>query len=254
MNELFTDGVIDIEVLKEHLGDDFYNDPETKQQPTKMFEHVNDPATLLKNYVSAQRTISKGEADFAERTKGMVTIPGDDTSEDDIKAYRKAIGVPDSADGYEMAIPDGDDKESFTGIAAAVKEAALAAGASVNLVSTIWGKVVETMQAQFKAIEDKGQALMKTEQDAMKAEHKEKYDTFIKDTDEVMTRVKAGKDLKALLDTYGIGNSPAIRNFMAEIVPLVNEGETVFSQSQTENKDDGFPSYEYDDQGKPIDK
>jgi len=252
MNELFTDGGIDIEVVKEHLGDDFFNDPETKQQPTKMFENVNDTETLLKNYASAQRTISKGDADFAERTKGMVTIPGEDASEDDIKAYRKATGVPESADGYAMDIPDGDDKESFTGLSAAVKEAALAAGAPASLVSTIWGKVVETMQGQFKAIEDKGLALMASEVDGMKAEHKEKYDTYIKGTDEALAKFKAGAEVKTLLDTYGIGNSPVIRKLLAEIAPLVNEGKTVFGESTNAKESGGFPTYEYDDAGKVI--
>lgn len=253
MSELFTDGAINLETVQEHLGDDYYNDPETKQQPTKMFENVKDQATLVKNYASAQRTISKGEVDFAERTKGMVTIPGEDASEDDIKAYRKATGVPDSMDGYAMDIPDGDDKESFSGVAAAVKEAALEAGAPAGVVSTIWGKVVETLQGQFKAIEDKGLALMASEVAGMKELHKEKYDSFIQGTDEALAKFKGGADVKTLLDTYGIGNSPAIRNLLAEIVPLVNEGKTVFGESTSTKEPSGFPTYEYDENGKPID-
>ncbi len=253
MSELFTDDGIDMAVVQEHLGDDYYNDPDTKSEPTKMFDNVKDQATLVKNYASAQRTISKGEADFAEKTKGMVTIPGDDASEDDIKAYRKATGVPESVDGYAMDIPDGDDKESFTGVAAAVKEAALAAGAPAGVVSSIWGKVVETLQGQFKAIEDKGLALMASEVTGMKELHKEKYDTFIKGTDEALAKFKDGPAVKTLLDTYGIGNSPAIRNLLAEIAPLVNEGKTVFGVTQKESDTGGFPSYEYDDAGNVVD-
>ncbi len=257
MNDLFTDDGIDIDIVKEHLGDDFFNDPGTNSEPTKMFENVKDRSTLLKNYASAQRTISKNDAafdeKFAEKTKGMVTIPGDDASEDVIKAYRKATGVPESVDGYAMDIPDGDDKESFAGVAAAVKEAALVAGAPAGVVSSIWGKVVETLQGQFKAIEDKGLALMASEVTGMKELHKEKYDTFIKGTDEALAKFKDGAAVKALLDTYGIGNSPAIRNMLAEIAPLVNEGKTVFGESKDAKESGGFPSYEYDDAGNVID-
>jgi len=252
MSELFTDGVINLETVQEHLGDDYYNDPETKQQPTKMFENVNDQATLVKNYASAQRQISKGDADFAERTKGMINIPGKDASEDDIKAYRKATGVPESVDGYAMDIPDGDDKESFTGVAAAVKEAALAAGAPAGVVSSIWGKVVETLQGQFKGLEDKGLALMASEVAGMKELHKEKYDTFIKGTDDALAKFKGGSEVKTLLDNLGIGNSPAIRNLLAEIAPLVNEGRTVFGESTNAKESDGFPTYKYNEAGKPI--
>ena len=250
MSDLFTDDGIDMAVVQEHLGDDYYNDPGTNSEPTKMFDNVKDRSTLLKNYASAQRTISKGEADFAERTKGMVNIPGEDASEDDIKAYRKATGVPESIDGYAMDIPDGDDKDSFTGIAAAVKEAALAAGAPAGVVSSIWGKVVETMQAQFKGIEDKGLALMESEVAGMKELHKDKYDSFIAGTDEALSKFKGGAEVKALLDTYGIGNSPAIRNLLSEIAPLVNEGKTVFGETSGQKEEGGFPSYQYDEGGR----
>ena len=252
MSELFTDGGMDMAVVQEHLGDSYFNDPETKQQPTKMFDNVKDQKTLLTNYASAQRTISKGDADFAERTKGMVNIPGENASEDDIKAYRKATGVPDSVDGYAMDIPDGDDKESFTGVAAAVKEAALAAGVSADKVSKVWGAVVETLQGQFKGIEDKGQALIDSEIAGMKELHKEKYEGFIKGTDEALAKFKGGAEVKTLLDNLGIGNSPAIRNLLAEIAPLVNEGRTVFGETQKESDSDGFGTYQYDDAGRPI--
>lgn len=251
MSDLFTDGAINLGAVQEHLGDEFYNDPDTKQQPTKMFDNVPDMTTFVKNYASAQRTISKGEADFAEKTKGMVRIPVDGDGEDVIKAYRKATGVPDSADGYKMDIPDGDDKESFTGIAETIKAAALEAGAPAGLVSGIWGKVVETMQGQFKAIEDKGRALMKTEEDAMRSEHKEKYDTYIKGTDAALLKFKAGAEVKALFDTYGIGNTSAIRKLLAEIAPLVNEGKTVFGESTSGKQGGDDWPIDYDETLRP---
>lgn len=41
----------------------------------------------------------------AESMKGLVRIPGEDASDDDKAAYRKALGVPDNADGYEFQVP-----------------------------------------------------------------------------------------------------------------------------------------------------
>ena len=58
------------------------------------------------------------------------------------------------------------------------------------------------------------------------------------------------KLFKTLLDNLGIGNSPAIRNLLAEIAPLVNEGKTVFGQTKDTKETDGWPAYEYDDAGK----
>jgi len=255
MDELFVDGAINHDVLKEDLGDDYYNDPGTNSVPTKMFENVPDRATLLKVYANSQRKLSDVEAGFAKRIKddGMIKIPGEKSTEDEIKAYRTATGVPESVDGYAMDIPPGDDEESFTGVAAAVKDAALAAGIPASAVTAVWGKVVETMQGQFKALEDKGLALMASEETAMKDLHKEKYGTFISGTDAALAKFKDGAAVKALLNTYGIANSPAIRNMLAEIAPLVNEGKTVFGELTNAKETGGFPTYEYDESGKPID-
>lgn len=41
----------------------------------------------------------------AEGMKDLVRIPGDDASDEDKAAYRQAMGVPDSADGYELQVP-----------------------------------------------------------------------------------------------------------------------------------------------------
>ena len=239
--------------LPDILGDNYYNDPETKQQPTKMFDDITDEKTFINNYANAQRTISKGETAFEERTKGMVKVPTAESSEDEVKAYREAHGVPETVDGYKLAIPEGIDKDSYTGIAATIKAEALAAGAPPTLVSKIWDKVVVTMGEQFKALEDKGAELMKVDEDAMKAEHKENYPAFIKGTDETLAKFKAGGKVKETLDSYGLGNHPAIRNLLAEIMPLVKSGKTVVGGGvEASDKDSGFPTYEYDEQGKPI--
>ncbi|MCK5611565.1 hypothetical protein KAR91_57370 [Candidatus Pacearchaeota archaeon] len=255
MAELFTDEGIDIEVVKEHLGDDYYNDPGTNSEPTKMFENVKDRATLLKNYASAQRTISKGEADFAERTKGMVNIPGEDASEDVIKAYRKATGVPESTDGYKLDIDFKDDpmKEAITANAEKFKPVAHELG----MTNSQFNKAVEFEYSLGKAmeasLEKQGQALIDSEVAGMKELHKEKYDTFIAGTDDALAKFKDGAAVKALLDTYGIGNSPEIRNLLAEIAPLVNEGKTVFGETSGTKPEGGFPTYQYDENGKVID-
>jgi len=239
--------------LPDMLGDNYYNDPYTKHEPTKMFDEVKDFKTMVNNYDNAQRTISKGEAAFAEKTKGMVAIPNAESTPEQVKVYREAMGVPEKADGYKLTIPDGDDKESFTGIAAVVKEEALAAGAPPALLARIWDKVTATMTSQFKALEDKGLELIKADEDAMKAEHKENYDKYIKGTDAALAKLKVGVDIKKLFDNYGITNHPLVRKLEAEIAPFVMEGKTVLGDSAGGgNKESGFPSYEYDDNGRPI--
>lgn len=57
------------------------------------------PKDLLAEYVR-----------LAEREKRAVVMPEENASEEDIKAYRKALGVPDSADGYSLPKSDAIDQ------------------------------------------------------------------------------------------------------------------------------------------------
>jgi len=255
MSELFDDaGVLVKENLESVLGDDYYNDPETKQQPTKLFDNVKDEGTLIKNYVNAQRTISKGETAFAEKTKGMVKIPDDKATKEDIAAYHKAIGVPESAEKYELAIPDGDAKAGYEVIAKEVKQAAFEAGVPAGAISKVWAKVTATMLKNDQAMEQKGIELMKADETTLKEEWKEKYDANVKASDDALTKFKEGQAVKDLLKTYGIENHPAMRKLLLAVAPLVLEGKTIVGQGGGGDGGDGWPiSYKYDpNTGKPM--
>jgi hypothetical protein len=235
------------EALPEILGDDYYNDPKTKQEPTKIFDQVKDLKTLTKNYINGQRAYSK-------KMEGTVKVPTETSSPEEIKAFRTALGVPDSEKGYELPIPDDElDKEGFNVIAGEVRKAALEAGMPSKMVRSVWGKVVAAVKAQNMELEKKGLALIQKDEDDLRAELKEKYEPFIKDTDTVLAKIKTGPEVSKLLDTFGIRNHPAIRKMLAEIAPLVLEGHTVGGTGGEQKlTTDGFPTYKYDAQGKPI--
>ena len=252
MNGLFTETGINPEVLQSHLGDEFYNDPETKQQPTKAFENIPDEATLVRNYIQAQRKISKGEAAFAEKTKGMIKIPGADAKPEEIAAYHKTIGVPDSPDKYELEIPqDPVDKAGFETIANIVKAEAHKADIPTKSLSTVWKEVVAAIQAQNKAIEEKGQQILQAEQNEMKEQLKEKYDSFIKTGDAVLAKLQNGPALLKLLETFGLKDKMEFRKTLIEIAPLVLQGPTVNGDGSAPEGNKWFTNYDYDTNGKP---
>lgn len=255
MSEVFDDaGMLIQENLPTVLGDDYYNDPETKQQPTKLFENVKDEKTFMKNYVNAQRTISKGEAAFVEKTKGMIKVPGEGAKPEEIAAYNKAIGVPESADKYELAIPK-DDTNGFAVIADEVKAAAIEAGIPKGALEKVWGKVIATLTKQAADLEAKGLAMIKADEEALKGELKEKYDEFIKAGDGVLNKLKVGAEVTKIFDAYKLKNHSAIRKMLAEIAPLVLEGQSHGSSGGINTPSgDGWPiTYKYDPTtGKPI--
>jgi len=233
----FTDDFRD--ELPELLGDDYYNDPETKLKPTKEFDNIKDLPTLLKKTLNASRKISAHGEELKKSTEGMIKIPGEGATPDEIAAYRKAQGVPDGPEGYDLAIPEDGYKESNTAIANIVKAAAHEAGISPNKLSAVWSKVVASINDQARALEAKGQELLAADVQALKDAKKEKYDAFIADTNRVAAHfdVKGdpdagieenlvGSNFMKLMEAAGYKDLPAVREFLGSIAPLVLEGKT----------------------------
>ena len=252
------------ESLPDMLGDDYYNDPETKLKPTKYFENAKDLPTLLKRAVNGDRKISAHGEELKKATEGMIRIPGEGATPEEIVAYRQAQGVPDSPDGYDLAIPE-DDKEGYEVIAREVKAAAHEAGIPPSKLNAVWSKVVTAIGTQTQAIESRGQELLAADVQALKDAKKEKYDAFITDTNKVAVHfdVKGdptlgtvdnltGSNFMKLMDKMGIKDTPVVREFLGAIAPLVLEGKTfIGAGAGTPNTKAGF-SYEYDEHGKPI--
>ncbi|MEQ9487479.1 MAG: hypothetical protein RIM72_00650 [Alphaproteobacteria bacterium] len=59
-------------------------------------EKFREPGDLLKSYVELERRFSKS-----------VTPPGPDATADEILAYRKRVGIPETRDGYAFELPTG---------------------------------------------------------------------------------------------------------------------------------------------------
>ena len=234
------------------LGDNYFNDPETKQQPTKMFDNIKDIKGLVNMTATAQRELSRGDARFADKMKEMIKIPGEGATPEEIAAYNKAVGVPETMDGYELPIPEGDDKAGYEVIANAVKAAAFESGVPASKVIGVWGKVVEAIDQQNKALEQKGLALMAAEETAQKEKYKDKYPIFIEEGDKVLTKAKNGAELGKILEIFGLKNHPAVREFLFEIAPLVNQGSTTLGGSAQEKDEKWFTDYSGVGKNEPV--
>jgi hypothetical protein len=251
------------EQLPELLGDDYYNDKE-KRQPTKYFENVDSFATLAKRALNADRKISAHGTELKRATEGMIKIPGEGATEEDIKAYRKAIGIPEKQEDYQLKIPD-QDKEGFEAIAKQVRTAAHQVGIAPSKLSAVWDQVMTALVAQNQALEQKGMELLAADVQALKEAKKEKYDAFIAETDRVAAELDVKGDLNAgrpdnpigsnfmrLMDNMGIKDTPVVREFLGAIAPLVLEGKTIIGGSTPTSAGEGGFDYQYDEHGKPI--
>jgi hypothetical protein len=70
----------------------------------------NSPADVVKALAETQRTLST-----------RIKLPGEDASEEDLAKFRKAVGVPDTANDYVVNRPDGLPQEEFDAMADGLK-------------------------------------------------------------------------------------------------------------------------------------
>lgn len=257
------------EQLPERLGDVYFNDPETKQQPTKELDNVSNIFDMAKMVVTGSRKISAHGEELKNATAGMIKVPGEGATEDEIKAYRMAQGVPDSHEGYEMPVPKDvfdADKLVYEGLAKSTAVAAHEAGIPPSKIIPVFEKVINAVATQNKALEKQGTELLAADVQALKDSKKEKYDSFIADTNKVSAHfdIKAdaalgtkdnliGSNFMKLMDSMGIKDTPTVREFLGAIGPLVLEGSTAIGRgAESKGGSEGGFDYEYDEHGKPV--
>jgi hypothetical protein len=240
--------------LPEILGDDYYNDPATKQQPTKMFENIKDEKSLIKMAATAQRMATQNETKYAEKYKGMVRVPNENSPQNEVDAFRAAIGVPRSADDYQLSIPqveDESDKQTYELIARSVKDAAHKIGVSQSKVSEVWNSVMNTLTSRTKEIEDKGLKMKEDDIEALKKEWKEDYQKNYSVGDKVIDKLEA-EDFMQLMKNYLLDDHPLLRKILFKMAPLVLEGKLLTGKGATGGEGGNWPlKYDYDNAGKP---
>jgi hypothetical protein len=84
---------------------------------SKGFKSIDD---MAKSYREAEKVI---------HTKGGITVPGAEAKPEELDAFHKAIGRPDTVDGYEFGLPDGLTPEQLDmDVVTPLREIALKAG------------------------------------------------------------------------------------------------------------------------------
>lgn len=115
---------------------------------------------------------AKAALEFRQKLSNAISIPGKDASEDDIKEYRSRLGVPDSPDGYNLALPEDFDE----GFAGGLAEKLHAVGATPDAAKAALEWAIERQQQQDEsAIKNAEQAYEEAEQ-ALRSEWGSDYD------------------------------------------------------------------------------
>lgn len=152
---------------------DWPADWRTKLSPdgkhAKTLERFASPKAVLDSYLSLRQKVDSGEL------KAVSDFPSNGTPEQQAE-WRKAHGVPDSAEGYELEFDDGlvigeNDKEIVSGFLKAAHES----NASPTQVNKILHWYYKEQERMLDAQEEKDAAYLQESEDILRAEWGQEY-------------------------------------------------------------------------------
>lgn len=100
-----------------------------------------DPGAMVKSYRSLEGRLGKG-----------VEIPGEGATAEQIATFNKAIGVPETIEGYALNVPEG--WEADMALFGPLREAALAGGMPAKAWDTAIGQAMGKIMNDYNALVD----------------------------------------------------------------------------------------------------
>lgn len=206
-------------------------DGEADQDIAKEAARHADPKSALKALVETKR---------AFRESGRVKIPGEQASEDDIDAWNKALGRPETVDGYGDALSvegfefDEPDKAMLTALAEEAHTAGgvVASPETVKFMANAYAKVLQAQQAQMSEMAQQKQA---EHAKALRTMWQEGHEHNLKMANAGIERFmgEGFEEIKGLtlIDESGqphgrLGDHPVIANAMMEAMRASSEDPT----------------------------
>ena len=175
---------------------------------------------LSKGYVESQRLIGK---------KGLI-VPDDNAPPEKWAEFYKALGRPDSPDGYEVKPPEGmtlDSEEDKAALAAWKKELH-EAGVPAKTAARLVGKYLSDRHAERSALAKEQENWV----NQTKTKFGEKLDENVNFAKHALRQIGT-PELSALLDSSGLGNHPAVVEAFAKAGRALSEGAAPRSPGAT---------------------
>lgn len=132
---------------------------------------MDKPTALVEAYLESKGKLSQFE--------GRSYIPGENASSEEWSAFRKAMGVPDSKDGYDFKLPDDMDRNEVEGLAAWMKDVAFQEGLPTGATQRIFDRWVADTKKLRTDHHQKQVADKQERENALKEKYGEKWDTRV---------------------------------------------------------------------------
>ncbi len=211
--------------LKNNAGKDYREsfEPETKTA----LEKFDSPVKLAEGYIALEKDASR------MRNEKGITVPAEGATEEDVSAYHKAIGVPDTPEGYELAVPELPEgmtwnEERATKFSEIAHKIGISKTAFQALVNADNEDKIAMHNAQVKA----GNDFREKSTVEMKKEWGNDYGANLARADAIIEPI-FGKEFKQVLTDTGFNNHPAVIKGMFKVSQAV--GEHSFTPAGTQD-------------------
>jgi hypothetical protein len=153
--------------------------------------------------------VKADHADLKTKMEGAIFKPGEDATEEDKTAFRTALGVPETAEGYKFSAGEGVEhsKDMTTWFAQEALKAGLTAEQADSVVQSWDGLAKAQNEANVKAVE----AAKSEATDTLKKEWGADYDKNVEFTRRGFDHfLGVDEETKGFLDKGGKGNHPLL--------------------------------------------
>lgn len=198
---------------------------DVREKYQDQLKDFNGPTELVENYFSTK-----------QKLENAVVKPGEDASEEDLAAYRKAMGIPDSPDGYEIEgdIDDGTKKE----LQKMFHDSQLSTDQAKKVHESVANLVQEKAQAEVR----KYQQTKQNNEAELRKEWGDNYPVEL----EYASRAAKEYGVYEMLSQHWLGNDAKLLKAFAQIGRTISSDNTVpktqGSGTKTNNVPFNFPS------------
>lgn len=172
----------------------------------------------LNDFVSSYKSLAQEKAEYEAKLKDAIFPPREGATEAEIQAYKKRLGVPETADGYDIK---GENVPADK--LASLKEFALKNNFTRAQTAALFESEMAKQKAEAVQAQKEREANIKATEDYLLNEYgpeeaKTKLDHALRVIDKI-----GGQALKDELNRTGIGNNPELVKFMIRIAEPYNE-------------------------------
>jgi len=211
------------------LVDSMGLDDEGKASAVKMLERVTDLKSLGKNYFEAQNKIRSG---LAQNTN----VLADDATPEQVAEWREANGVPETPEGYELALDDGLVLgEEDNRIMGEVFKAAHGMNLSTDQMSQLTNAMLGAREAEAQAfIQQDGldtQTAQRQLQDTWGPDYQTNLNMINGLVEQLPESIRDDFKSARLANGQALFNSPEVAVFLADVARKLNPAGTVVPNS-----------------------